>query len=225
MFLANVYTIFTSLAQKPPEPTCKTIVDVGFILDSSGSLRNDYQNEKNFLKSLAGAFGVSKDDSRAGVITFSYYSEHSIKLKDHTDINSFNAAVDAIPLMGSTTRIDKALRLTQNELFTLENGARPGIPKILILLTDGSQTQDAGAEDPGDISNELRNSGITLIVVGIGSGTNATELAHMAGGADNAFSAASFDELIGGDFIKQLTDKSCQEGMQNINLTLLTHKP
>ena len=225
MFLDNVYTIFTSLAQKPPEPTCKTIVDVGFILDSSGSLRNDYQNEKNFLKSLAGAFGVSKDDSRAGVITFSYYSEHSIKLKDHTDINSFNAAVDAIPLMGSTTRIDKALRLTQNELFTLENGARPGIPKILILLTDGSQTQDAGAEDPGDISNELRNSGITLIVVGIGSGTNATELAHMAGGADNAFSAASFDELIGGDFIKQLTDKSCQEGMQNINLTLLTHKP
>ena len=208
-----ICSIFTSLAQKPPEPICKAKVDVGFILDSSGSLRNDYQNEKDFLKSLAGAFGVTKDDSRAGVITFSYYSEHSIKLKDHTDITSFNAAVDAIPLMGSTTRIDRALRLTQNELFTLENGARPGIPKILILLTDGSQTQDAGAEDPGVISNELRLSGITVIVVGIGSGTNATELAHMAGGADNAFSAASFDELIGGDFIKQLTDKSCQAGM------------
>ena len=195
------------------EPTCQAVVDVGFILDSSGSLRDDYQNEKDFLKSLAGAFGVSEDGSRAGVITFSYYSEHSIKLKDHTDINSFNAAVDAIPLMGSTTRIDKALRLTQNELFKLENGARPSIPKILILLTDGSQTQDADAEDPGDIAGELRESGITVIVVGIGSGTNATELAHMAGGADNAFSAASFDVLIGGDFIETLMEKSCEEGM------------
>ena len=203
------------LAEEPPKPPCGTIADIGFILDSSGSLKDDYQNEKDFLKSLAATFGVSKDGSRAGIVTFSYYAKLSIKLSDHTDIFAFNDAVDVIPLMGSTTRIDKALRLTQNELFTLENGARPGIPKILILLTDGSQTQDAGAEDPGDISNELRNSGITLIVVGIGSGTNATELAHMAGGADNAFSAASFDELIGGDFIKQLSDKSCQVGMEN----------
>ena len=202
------------------KPKCKAKVDVGFILDSSGSLRNDYQNEKNFLKSLAGAFGVSKNDSRAGVITFSYYSEHSIKLKDHTDITSFNAAVDAIPLMGSTTRIDKALRLTQNELFTLENGARPGIPKILILLTDGSQTQDAGAEDPGDISNELRQAGVTVLVVGIGSGTNQTELDHMAGGADNAFSAASFDELIGGEFINTLTERSCEVGKSICNEVL-----
>ena len=38
----------------------------------------------------------------------------------------------------------------------------------------------------------------------------------MAGGPDNAFSAASFDELIGGDFIKTLTDKSCKEGIDKI---------
>ena len=56
-------------------------MDVGFILDSSGSLRNDYQTEKDFLKSLAGAFGVSKDGSRASVLTFSFYAELSIKFK------------------------------------------------------------------------------------------------------------------------------------------------
>ena len=61
-------------------------------------------------------------------------------MKDHRNITSFKAAVDAIPLMGMTTRIDRALRLTQKELFALENGARPNHPKILILLTDGSQT-------------------------------------------------------------------------------------
>ena len=164
------------------------------------------------MKALAGAFGVSKDDSRAGVITFSYYSEHSIKLKDHTDVISFNEAVDAIPLMGSTTRIDRALRLTQSELFKEENGARKDTPKILILLTDGSQTQDADAENPAVISEELRQAGIAVIVVGIGAGTNQTELNNMAGGPDNAFSAASFDELIGGDFIQQLNERACEEG-------------
>ena len=201
------------VAEKPRTPKCKAKVDVGFILDSSGSLRNDYQREKDFLKALAGAFGMSPDGSRAGVITFSYYSEHSIKMKDHTDINTFNKAVDAIPLMGSTTRIDRALRLTQKELFAPENGGRPGVTKILILLTDGTQTQDVGAEDPGDITDEIRQSGVIVLVIGIGPGTNQTELNHMAGGADNAFSAASFEELVGGEFITMITNRSCSEGI------------
>jgi len=194
------------------KPSCDAIVDVGYILDSSGSLRTDYGKEKAFLKSLAAAFGVSQKASRAGVVTFSYYTEHSIKLSDHDDVISFNKAVDNIPLMGSTTRIDKALRLTQKEMFSLANGARAGIPKVVILLTDGSQTQDAGAEDPGDVADELRNAGINILVVGIGKGINATELAHIAGGDSKAYSASTFDELISRDFIEKLKTEGCKTG-------------
>ena len=161
------------------------------------------------MKALAVKFGVSKDGSRASVLTFSFNAELTIKFKDHTDITTFSNAVDAIPLMGSTTRIDKALRLTQSKMFTLESGARATTPKVLILLTDGSQTKDAGAEDPGDIADELRQDGINVIVIGIGSGTDLKELSHMAGGVDNAFSAATFDELIGGDFIANIVEKTC----------------
>ena len=52
------------------EPKCKSKVDVGYILDASGSLLNDYDAEKDFLKALAQSFGVSKDGSRGGVVTF-----------------------------------------------------------------------------------------------------------------------------------------------------------
>ena len=55
--------------------------------------------------------------ARAGVVTFSKRAEHSIKMSDHLDIKSFKAAVDDIYLMGSYTRIDRALRLAQKELF------------------------------------------------------------------------------------------------------------
>lgn len=210
-----IYVIMFSFkisAKEPVKPSCDAVVDIGFILDSSGSLRNEYDKEKDFLKTLAATFGVSANASRAGVVTFSYYTEHSIKLNDHFDLNSFNAAVDKIPLMGSTTRIDKALRLTQKEMFRFANGARPGIPKLLFLLTDGSQTQDAGAEDPGDVADELRKDGINIIVIGVGKGVNNTELAHIAGGSGNAYSAASFDELIASDFVKEVKTKSCSEG-------------
>jgi len=196
------------------EPACQTKVDVGFILDSSGSLKNDYDTEKNFLKALAASFGVSDDGARAGVVTFSYNSEHSIKLNDHTSFTTFNDAVDGIPLMGSTTRIDKALRLSQKELFSIANGARPGVRKILILLTDGSQTADADAEDPSVIANEIRKRGIKLLVIGIGGGVNQAELLKLGGNkAENVFSAASFDDLITDSFIESVTQTSCDAGM------------
>ena len=192
------------------------MVDVGFILDSSGSLRRDYSKEKDFLKALAATFGVSSNGSRAGVVTFSYYTEHSVKLNDHTDLASFNAAVDSIPLMGSTTRIDKALRLTQKELFSIPNGGRPGVTKVLIVLTDGSQTKDAGAEDPGDVADEIRKSGINILTVGIGKGVNKTELAHISGGADKVFSAASFDQLISSQFLDVVNNAGCESGMYDL---------
>ena len=61
-------------------------------------------------------------------------------MKDHHTIDSFSKAVDAIPLMGSTTRIDKALKMALTELFLEKNGGRDIAPNLLVLLTDGSQT-------------------------------------------------------------------------------------
>lgn len=200
------------VAKSSPEPLCETKVDVGFVLDSSGSLRKEYGKEKSFLKALAATFGVSGDGARAGVVTFSHDVEHSIKLNEHTNLATFNQAVDDIALMGSTTRIDKALRTSQNEMFSVANGGRPGVNKLLIVLTDGSQTQGADAEDPGLVADELRKEGIRILVVGIGSAINSTELAHIAGGKSNLFSASSFDALISRDFLKDLNTAGCTLG-------------
>lgn len=129
-----------SLDALPTNPKCTAVVDIGFILDSSGSLRNDYGNEKAFLKTLAQAFGVSKDGSHAGVITFSSRAEHSIKLNDFDRLDKFNGAVDKIRHMNGYTKIDRALRLAQKSLFTKQNGGRRNVKQLIILMTDGEQT-------------------------------------------------------------------------------------
>ena len=165
------------------------------------------------MKALAASFGISEDGTRAGVVTFSYYTEHSIKLNDHFNLNDFNKAVDNIPLMKHTTRIDKALRLTQKEMFTAANGGREGVNKIVIVLTDGSQTKDKDAEDPGLVAKELRDIGYTVLAIGIGKGINNTELADIAGNRDNVYSAATFDELVTNEFLDSVNKKGCDEGI------------
>ena len=64
----------------------------------------------------------------------------------------------------------------------------------------------------GMITDELRATGVTIIVIGIGSGTKPAELARMAGGQDNAISAADFQELISGQFLLTLSTKACEVG-------------
>ena len=90
-----------------------------------------YDDEKAFLKVLMAHFGLSDRGTRAGVIIFAHEAGLVIKLGDHDDSLSFNSAVDKITLIGTYSRIDKALRLSQKELFAKENGARHGVPKVL----------------------------------------------------------------------------------------------
>ena len=88
--------------------------DIGFILDSSGSLAREYGKEKKFLVELAKAVGSG---ARAGVVTFSHKAVLSIPMGSQPDHASFASAVKAIPLMGYTTKIDLALELAQRSLF------------------------------------------------------------------------------------------------------------
>lgn len=94
-------------------------------------------------------------------------------------------------------------------MFTTKNGARGDVPDVLIFLTDGSQTHEDDAEHPGDVAEELRRSGVHVLIIGIGRGTNRTELQHLAGDEKRVFFAPSFKELIQTDFISTVKDTSC----------------
>ena len=186
--------------------SCQAVVDIGFILESTDSVKAEHRKAKEFLKFFAASFGISSKGTRAGVVTFSYFGELSIKLSDHSDISSFNLAVDNIKLMGSTARIDKALCLAQRKLFSLANGGRLSVPKLLILLTYSSPVQNARV---GEIADELRADGINILVVGIGRYMNATELLQIADSQQNVYIT---NNLYASNFVSSTKKDTCERG-------------
>ena len=218
----NILNCLIPLNFPGADDDCKLILDICFIMDSSGSLAREYHKEKQFLNAVIDNLNLGENEVRAGVITFSYYVELSIKLNQFYRREDFKKKVTSIPLMRSTTRIDKALRMVQNEFFSVSNGARPGIPKLVILMTDGTQSKGRDVVDPGDIADEIRSAGIPVVVIGIGKGINAKELEHISGGPDTLFMAQSFDELISGGFIKTFMSGKCKAG-KDFRLKCLKH--
>ena len=58
--------------------------------------------------------------------------------------------------MGMTTRLDRALSLTSSDMFEPENGGRGGVVKVVVLVTDGTQSPDDDAKDPSTLAQQLR---------------------------------------------------------------------
>merc|ERR1712066_477305 len=230
LLIANVATLVSSQkAQK-----CTVDADVGIILDSSGSIKNYYRQEKNFLNSIAASFGIGSGKSRASVVTFSKFSVLSIKFSQYDTLAKFQAAVNRIPHMNSVTFMDRALRLAQKEKFTLKNGARPGKAKLLILLTDGAQTTYENRlvswiprrikrvpvkyEDPAAVVKDLRKDGINVIVVGMGKGVNMPMIEKIAGGSKFAFYANDFKKLATPAFLNDVKARSCVAAEESLTI-------
>ena len=128
---------------------CSFSADIAFLLDNSGNMRSRFNKLKRIVKELAVNADVSENGTRVGVVSFNSKARVDIKLNDHDNIDDFNKGVDNVRMLGHLNRIDKALTVVQNEFFTKTNGARRGVPKVVVLLTDSSQTYVQGSKVGG----------------------------------------------------------------------------
>lgn len=90
---------------------------------------------------MARRFRISRRGTHAAVIVYSSRARVLIPLWRHHNYVQFSTAVRRIPYFRGGTRIDLALQLANNRVFTANRGVRSQVPKILILMTDGYQTK------------------------------------------------------------------------------------
>ena len=176
-----------------------------------------FGKSKVLLRNLAATFVVGCNAARIGVVSFSYFSKLNIKLKDYRSIESFSKAVNNISLMRYTTRLDKALRFTRQELFSIVNGARTDAPKLVIVIIGSSQTRDAGAEDPRVIAEKLKSERISIVVIAIGKEVEKSEMKRIFG-ASNLYIVRSIDSLFSENSKLQSVKKEmCAKGNNIVN--------
>lgn len=132
-------------------------------MDSSGSIRDaNYQKQKDFIREFSRRLDLRSKAVQLGLIVFSDVPFLSVRfgtLKS-TDRLSFAAAVDAVPYFRGRTRIDSALDTAAKYLFP--EGRQNLVPQIFFLITDGRQSQDAGAVPLDQAVRPLQQKGIKV---------------------------------------------------------------
>lgn len=152
---------------------------------------DNFQKVKSFVKSLLLTFNLGEDKVHSSLIRYNRDVDVRFSFADSNNVADVSDAVDAMPYMGSGTRTGQALDYVADNTFKVANGARDGVPKIVVIITDGKSQDDVIAP-----SRKLRNMGVITFAVGVGN-VNQAEIDEIAGEPSRAFVAANFDELAG----------------------------
>lgn len=107
-------------------------MDVGFIVDSSGSVSDHFETIRGFVKKFIDGFDVGKDKTHVSMMTFSNQPQIQFLLADEFSADTLKWFVDRAPHSGGETYIDKALIAANTKVFTWEAGWRSNVTSVSI---------------------------------------------------------------------------------------------
>ncbi|CAH2283003.1 collagen alpha-6(VI) chain-like [Pelobates cultripes] len=195
----------------PVDPCKRTeIADIIFLVDSSISITSSqYTNMKRFMNAVVNDSMVGKDHVQFGVVIYSTTPEQQFPLNKYTSKNDVREAINGLVRMNGYTYTATALEYTQKR-FESVYGGRNGVPRIIILITDGQTTrEDRPKLEP--VSKSLRDNGIIVFAVGVG-GAKMQELELIAGQPDRWFLVQNYTSLEG--LHENITHVVCEESHQ-----------
>ena len=204
---------------------CNRSVDVVFLLDDSGSVSHANFNESlEFVKNIIKAFPSNKlsgqDGTRFGLSKFSLSYKAHFYLSNYTKQSDYLTAVSLVSYSkGPETNLGLALGLILNDQFNEKRGLRPeveGVPRILIVLTDGKSTDSVSVP-----AKNVRDENIVIYAIGIAN-YELAQLQEIASSESHIYTLSSFSEL--DIFISTLTSSTCYEPRPvSLNETVITN--
>lgn len=160
---------------------CTKKMDVLFLIDESGSIgHNNFEKVKKFIAAFLNSLPISEEDVNTAVLTFSSRVRRHWGLTSPVAVDKELARERALRLPYKMGGTDTAAGLSQAyvELFSLAKPGRSGVPKLLILLTDGKSESTLGTVR---MAAKLRSEGVIITVLGVGLRINTMECRSVVG--------------------------------------------
>jgi len=181
---------------------CYQDVAIVFVIDSSSNVgTSGFLKTKEFLKTVIPYFNVGQ--TSIGVIDFTDTATISVPLSRDTT-RDLSEMLDKVEFRGGkNARMSEGLELADIELRSIGFSS-----KYVILLT----ASDSGVSEKStsmSVKTKLEQSGVKLIVLGVGDQVDESFLSNLASGDDQIYAPESFDHLIGS--VQSIREDICQK--------------
>ncbi|XP_066534099.1 collagen alpha-1(XII) chain isoform X2 [Hoplias malabaricus] len=137
--------------------------DVVLLVDGSYSIGlANFAKVRAFLEVLVNSFDIGPRKVQISLVQYSRDPHTEFYLNTHSDNSAVVKAVRTFPYRGGSTNTGRAMTYVREKIFIPARGARPNVPRVTILITDG-KSSDA-FKDP---ATRLRNSDVEIFAVGV----------------------------------------------------------
>ncbi|XP_049446985.1 collagen alpha-1(XII) chain isoform X1 [Epinephelus fuscoguttatus] len=137
--------------------------DVVLLVDGSYSIGlANFAKVRAFLEVLVTTFDIGPDKVQISLVQYSRDPHTEFYLNTHHDLGAVVKAVRTFPYRGGSTNTGRAMTYVREKIFQSSRGARPNVPRVNILITDG-KSSDA-FQDP---ATKLRNADVEIFAVGV----------------------------------------------------------
>lgn len=156
----------------------------------------DYQRIKDFVKAAATYLLSNSGEQQVGVILFNSDAVIRIEFGRYYSEFDFSRAIDNLPLGKGLGQIQKALHIASTQLFTDAGGARPGVQKLCIVLTNKQQALKEDTEVLRNAARPLQRTGVRVIAIGVTSSVDWKALRSITEDAKDVIVSHSCDSLV-----------------------------
>ncbi|KAM4715806.1 von Willebrand factor A domain-containing protein 2 isoform 2-T2 [Anableps anableps] len=186
-------------------------VDLVFALDASvGVGRENFATLQDFVRSITVQFDINRDVAQVALVAYNRRPTTVFSLDVHESGSAILKAVGEASYMGGGVSTGAALLHIYSKVLTVASGARPGVNKAVVVVTDGS-----GGDDAVVPAQKIRDSGVSVFVVGIGD-MQRDKLMMIAGSEEYMISVPSYEDLK--YFEDVLVQMVCSEVKKPVNL-------
>uniref|UniRef100_A0A9W3FL19 von Willebrand factor A domain-containing protein 2 n=1 Tax=Camelus bactrianus TaxID=9837 RepID=A0A9W3FL19_CAMBA len=192
-------------------PGCQAqSLDLVFMLDASASVGpENFAQMQSFVRSCALQFDVNPDVTQIGLVVYGARVQTAFRLDTHLTRAAVLRAMSQAPYLGGAGSTGMALLHIYDKVMVVHKGARPGVPKAVVVVTGGS-----GAEDAAVPAQKLRDNGVSVLVVGVGP-VLTEALRRLAGPRDSLIHVAAYEDLR--HHQDMLMEWICQEAKRPVN--------
>uniref|UniRef100_A0A7N8XLD2 Integrin, alpha 1 n=1 Tax=Mastacembelus armatus TaxID=205130 RepID=A0A7N8XLD2_9TELE len=133
--VSSSFQILNSLA--PAAQDCAKELDIVMVLDGSNSIY-PWSDIINFLKRFIKNIDIGPKLTQVGIVSYGENVTHRVNLSQFDNTPDLLSFVGELPQQtGYKTMTFLAIETARREAFTPERGARHGVKKVMVVVTDG----------------------------------------------------------------------------------------
>uniref|UniRef100_A0A8C5BMJ5 VWFA domain-containing protein n=1 Tax=Gadus morhua TaxID=8049 RepID=A0A8C5BMJ5_GADMO len=153
--VSSSFEVLNSIA--PAVQECAKELDIVIVLDGSNSIY-PWSSILEFLLKFLANIEIGPQLSQVGIVSYGENVTHRVNLSQFDNRESLLRKVMALPQdTGIKTMTASGIETARKEAFMEERGARPGVKKVMVIVTDG-ESHDSHELDR--VIDECQDDGI-----------------------------------------------------------------